>query len=532
MDLKLEIFSLGDTSKIIGKMLTDMSSLYDVGRRNKRSAGLLLIDRTLDLLTPCCHGDSFLDRILSSLPRRERTKSSLPLKNPQTANKQSPVNLQRPSLDIRIPFETVYSIEETAVNNTQLSESIVAFVSGWNSAEVAYDSSDLVDLADKVHNDKPDLELSSLLSGYFLSNYTGANYLEALLDRRAKDGALMIKKWLLEAMQHDKIPLSAKGRMGSTTVSELHALVKKLAPNQMSLIRNRGIIRLALAAEIVLSEPHSSRWDAFVSAERILNVSSVDTSQSLSSQIRDFINTSILSRSNEQYKATGSSNSLLSFQDVLLLAMIGYILAGENFPTSGSTGPFSWEEEHHLKEAVVDAILEKSTNAKLHFLHGLEKELDAKSRTEEAGKHDHASTEPSKVDDFDDQWGTWDEEDTDQQNDQAYDDMQLKLELRDRVDHLFKTFHRLSSLKWRNPSLKEGWVASPSNFGSDPYARKGLIYKLLTTLLAKYDIPGLEYHSSAVGRFLKSGFGRFGLGQVCIIASAYLGVVLLRCSFL
>ncbi|KAI6675618.1 hypothetical protein NL676_003524 [Syzygium grande] len=33
MDLKLEIFSLGDLSKSVGKVLTDMSSLYDVGHR-------------------------------------------------------------------------------------------------------------------------------------------------------------------------------------------------------------------------------------------------------------------------------------------------------------------------------------------------------------------------------------------------------------------------------------------------------------------------------------------------------------------
>jgi len=91
----------------------------------------------------------------------------------------------------------------------------------------------------------------------------------------------------------------------------------------------------------------------------------------------------------------------------------------------------------------------------------------------------------------------------------------------------------LSGLKWRNPSLKEGWVASASDFGGDPYARKVLIYKLLTTLLAMCDIPTLEYHSYAVGRFLKSGFGRFGLGQVCLLASVYLSIVsLIRCSLL
>ncbi|URE44004.1 Sec1 family [Musa troglodytarum] len=178
--------------------------------------------------------------------------------------------------------------------------------------------------------------------------------------------------------------------------------------------------------------------------------------------------------------------------DALLLSMIGYILAGESFPTSASSGPFSWEEEHSLKEAVVDAVMENPSSAKLHFLHGLCNELEAK-----LNKGQEDSAKPPKVDAFDDQWGSWDDEEADDQNEQAYGDMQLKLELRDRR---------------RNLTLREGLVAS-SKYGSDADTRKGLLYKLLTTLLAKYDVPGLEYHSSAVGRFLKSGFGRFGLGQ-------------------
>lgn len=501
MDLKLEIFSLGDTSKMIGKMLTDMSSLYDVGR-NKRSAGLLLIDRTLDLLTPCSHGDSFLDRMLASLPCSERSSASFPAKSSQSSNRHTPVYVQRAPLDIKIPFGTIFDKNELATSSTQLSESIVAFATGWNSGEVGFEA-DLADLEDRVHANHVGHELSSL-SGSFLSNYTGANYLEALLDRGAKDGIILIKKWLLEALQHEKIPLNLGGRLN--VISELHALVKKLASNQMSLIRNRGIIQLALAAEIALSEPCSSHWDAFVSAERILTVSSVDTTQSLSGQIRDFINTSIVSRS------TGSSQGVFSFHDALLLSMIGYILAGENFPTSVSSGPFSWEEEHFLKEAVVDAILEKPSSAKFRFLHGLENELEATSKKGEPAMQEGALVESPKIDDFDDQWGSWDDEDTDNQNEQAYGDVQLKLELRDRVDQLFKFFHKLSSLKWRNPTLKEGLVAS-SRYGGDPYTRKSLLYKLLATILAKYDIPGLEYHSSAVGRFFKSGFGRFGLGQ-------------------
>lgn len=46
-----------DLSNNVGKILIDMSSsLYDVGRR-KRSAGLLRVDCTHDLITPGCHGD-------------------------------------------------------------------------------------------------------------------------------------------------------------------------------------------------------------------------------------------------------------------------------------------------------------------------------------------------------------------------------------------------------------------------------------------------------------------------------------------
>ncbi|XP_020588671.1 sec1 family domain-containing protein MIP3 isoform X2 [Phalaenopsis equestris] len=498
MDLKMEVFSLGDTSKVIGKMLTDMSGLYDVGRRNRRSAGLLLIDRTLDLLTPCCHGDSFLDRMLSSLSRRDGAISAM--KSSHSSNRNLPAEARRATLDIRIPFSKILSNEDSNMSISKLEENVKAFMSGWNPEDVNSEGSYLSDNAGKLQNNKFDNESYSL-SGSILSNYTGANYLEDLLDRRTKDGILLIKKWLMEALQREKVPL--KGFLASTPLSELHAMVKKLVPDQISLVRNRGIIRLALAAEIALSEPHRSRWDAFVSAERILNVNSLDNSQSLSSQIRDLINTSSVLRSHED-RNMGPQAALLSFQDALLLSIVGYILAGENFPKSGSGSPFSWEEEHLLKEAIVHVIFQNPELTKLQFLHGLEKDLEANAR-----KEDSANDE----DDFDEQWGSWDDEETDHQNDQAYGDMQLKLELRDRVDLLFKLFHKLSELKSRTPSFMEGPLASSASYGNDPCDRKGLIYKLLTAVMAKYDIPGLEYHSSAVGRFFKSGFGRFGIGQ-------------------
>ncbi|KAM0940481.1 putative sec1-like protein [Dioscorea sansibarensis] len=509
MDLKMEIFSMGDLSKTIGKMLTDMSSLYDVGRRNRKSAGLLLVDRTLDLLTPCCHGDSIVDRVFSSLPRRKRIASISASRSSPVPSKLA-VRVERPSLDVRIPFETIFS-EEPEMSNPQLHENIKAFSSGWNSNEVK-GSADSIEHAEKVQDNPLDNEIS-LLSGSFLADTIGGNYMEELLVRKSKDGVILIKKLILEALKRENVTPNTKGRLSLAKDLELHGLVKKLVMNELSLIRNRSIIQLALASEKALSEPHSSHWDAFLSAERIMNINSLDTSHSLSSQICDLINTSVIVRSCDANNSTGASQSLLSFQDALLLSMIGYILAGENFPTSGSIGPFSWEEEHLLKEAVVDAILENPACTNLRFLHGLEKELEANSRKTESQKHNGAAANSTTVEDFDDQWGSWDDEDTDQNNDQAYGDMQFKLELRDRVDNLFKLFHKLSSLKQRHSTFKEGLIPSESNYLGDANSRKGLLYKLLNTLLAKYDVRGLQYHSSAVGRFLKSGFGRFGLGQ-------------------
>ncbi|KAF8412237.1 hypothetical protein HHK36_000197 [Tetracentron sinense] len=516
MDLKLEIFSLGDLSKTTGKILTDMSSLYDVGRR-KRSAGLLLIDRTLDLITPCSHGDSLLDRMFTSLHRRERTTSSAHIKGSTNQNKHGPVSLQRAPLDVQIQLGKIISKEESATNDLRLPESIEAFFCGWNSSNSASQNVDPTNLSSNINDENSIHSEIGRLSGSFVSteNYQGALYLEALLDRSTKDGALLIKKWLQETLRREKMAINVRTRTGFSTSSGLQSMVKALAENQSSLLRNRGIIQLAVAADLALSEPHCSNWDAFISAERILSVSAGDTTQSLSAQLGDLINKSILVGSREQKNQNmESSQGLLAFQDVLVLAIIVYILAGENFPTSGSDGPFSWQEEHFLKEAFVDAILENPAAAKLKFLRGIAEELEAHLNKNKSEKLKEESPDQSIVEDFDDdQWGSWDDEYTENNSEQVYGDMQLKLELRDRVDNLFKFFHKLSSLKMRNVTWREGPLALESNYSDNYYTSKGLLYKLLTKIMGKYDIPGLEYHSSTVGRLFKSGFGRFGLGQ-------------------
>lgn len=512
MDLKMEIFSLGDISKTVGKILTDMSSLYDVGRR-KRSAGLLLIDRTLDLLTPCCHGDSLVDRMFSSLPRRNRTISHAQGKGSGSQLKLGSSYLQRAPLDVQIPLAKILNEEDCQIDNFRLLESVEAFLCGWNSGNSDSQIEGLIDLSQKIH-DKPSQSDVEMLTGSFVSseNFRGMPFLEAILDRRTKDGALLVKKWLQETLRRENVTVNVKSRPGIVTIPELQAMIKALSRSQSSLLRNKGIIQLASATLLALDESNHAKWDAFRSAEKILGVSSGETSQSLGIQIGDLINKSALLGSHVSEGKKVTSKGLLSLQDALLLMIIGYILAGENFPTSGSEGPFSWQEEHLLKEAVVDALLENPSVANLKFLDGLREELETNISKL---KSDKTAEEPSKldIDDFDDdQWGKWGDEegDDDNKNEQVYGDVQLKLELRDRVDNFFKFLHKLSDLKRKNIPLRDGSLTTEANFDED---RKGLLYKLLTRVLGKYDVPGLEYHSSTVGRLFKSGFGRFGLGQ-------------------
>ncbi|KAL6145018.1 hypothetical protein ACLB2K_055707 [Fragaria x ananassa] len=518
MDLKMEIFSLGDLSKTVGKMLTDMSSLYDVGRR-KRSAGLLLVDRTLDLLTPCCHGDSLVDRVFSSVPRKESTAFYAHIKTSQSQLKQGPSNLERASLDVQIPLAKILSEEDCKIDNFRLLESIEAFLCGWDSNNSASQILDLSNLKNKIYNEKLSQLENELLRGSLVTteSFRGTPYLEALLDRKTKEGTLLVKKWLQEALHLENI-LNVKARPGFATKSELQAMTKALAKSQSSLLKNKGIIQLAVAALAALDESHSSRWEAFSNAEKILSVSAEDTSQSLAVQIGDFINKSaLLGLHGQKNGKLGAAQGVLSFQDALHLMISGYILAGENFPTAVNDGPFSWQEEQLLKDSIVEAILENPSIAKLKFLHGLMEELETNLNRIKSEESKKESSDQINIDDLDDdQWGNWGDEDVDDTNsskEKVYDDMQLKLELRDRVDNLFKFLHKLSSLKSRNIPLKDGALDSDNNFTGDPYASRGLLYKLLKRVLGKNDVPGLEYHSSTVGQLFKSGFRRFGLAQ-------------------
>lgn len=132
--------------------------------------------------------------------------------------------------------------------------------------------------SDKLMKDSKKLNDDKLIHGSLVStdNFRGAPFLEAILERRTKDGAVLIKKWLLESLRRENITLNSKIRPGLASKLELQSLVRALAKRQSCLVKNKGIVQIAAATLHALDESHFASWDAFNSAEKILHVNAAD----------------------------------------------------------------------------------------------------------------------------------------------------------------------------------------------------------------------------------------------------------------
>lgn len=532
LDLKLDIFTLGPLSHYVGKILTQFSGVTDVSGRTRRSAGILLIDRTLDLITPSCHGDSLMDRIFASFPRSSGNDFQ---KMPSGANS---VSVRRRPLDVRVPGEPITGLAKNLREDNVLAWLLLSNFKNEGDLQVVTSEKQTDFCKAEYDADCKDIggtlatlcTMGGSLFDVFEAHETGC--LDLIFENRTKESVLTLRKWLYEALRREKINPRGRSRLGAVTAEEMHSLWKQLSQSLGSTMRNANVIQIAKSAELALGSIYGPKWEALSSAEKILTLSVGDSSQSVAFQICDLVQKSVQAQDN-MIPVSGQSQglSLLSLKDALTFAIAGYALAGDSFGSSVS-GPFSWEEERDLKEAVVDAILRGACEANLGFLDGLMDSLAVYRQTQESGstrQRINSGHELELEDDeqdagvnFDEGWEAWDD-DSGQggievgdgaAGGRGYGEMQLQLELRDRVEEVFRRLHRVSQAR-RNVPVKDKRLPSEENtgFGGSSRMQKSLIHKILSLIFAKIDIPGLEHHSSAMGRFFKSGLGRFGLGQ-------------------
>lgn len=481
LDVKVDVFSLGPLAHLVGNLVTDLSSsiVLDHGSQRK-SAGLLLVDRSLDLITPTCHNDNFMDRVVYSLLRRPTV---LPSSRPQmTGNESQP--LARKPMDFRVP-----TVSRRGDASKIAEFPLLPLMTGWDRKAQKDPSHGHDDSSGAAEDDIGQMMGGSLAISW---DRLGLFSLENMLDKSTKDATLMIRKWFHEALRQEKQPVPVRARLGAMTPGELASLQAALSAKPDMTIRHVDLLQVARAMEEVLSGDKRSKWEAVSSAEKILRLSVNDGSQSIALQLSDMV---------QQI----SHDGMLDLSDVLTLAIVGYALAGEASPKGLSSGPFAWQEEAVLTESLVDAVMKGRSD--LGFSERLKRALDAHWKKSEGnftqGGVEEKNAEKLTTND-DDGWGEWEglEEDID---DGDYGETQLKLEIRDRLQEVMSVLHCVSRARARLP------VALRST--EEQVFPTGLLQQVFSLIFAKADVPGLHHHSSSVGNFFKSGLGRFGLGQ-------------------
>ncbi|KAG6552592.1 hypothetical protein Mapa_005792 [Marchantia paleacea] len=521
LDLKPEIFTLGPLAHAVGKVMAGLPSPPDSLGHHRRPAGLIFIDRTLDIVTPTSHGDSLLDRCFFSLSRRPPPINTSPVLRSQVITS----TVERPSMDIRVPVD---SDEAQPTDHAKIG---VHFPFGpllpdWEAVDLTNDRSTsaggTADLQGSragalVPHSQSLREGRNLYGGSLSTSWDrrGSDFLETLIGKRTKDSVLQIRKWLQEALRQEKIDVSGKGRLGVISVNELKSLRRALAEKPEVAMRHTTLIQLTRAAEEALTGESATVWDSFASSEKILMLTAGDNTQSLALQLSDIVQQSAQNIRRAHESQFPSANGVLSLRDALTLAIVGYGLAGEGMPGITHGSPFSWEEEQALKEAVVEAILKGPPGAPLGFLKTLESGLATIWEGGNAKKVPDVVKPQKKPKQVDDDWDRWegvDEDEDDDEEAEEYGEVQLKLELRDRLGEVFTTLHKVAAACGRGP-LREVPLPVESQISAGAALHTGLIFKVLSLAFAKMDIPGLEHHASGMGRFFKGGLGRFALRQ-------------------
>ncbi|MCO5598368.1 hypothetical protein L7F22_052463 [Adiantum nelumboides] len=515
LSLKFDVYTLGPLANEVGKHLTELSGLADVSVRSRKPAGLLLIDRTLDLVTPSSHGDSLLDRIFAISSRRSDEVNTKSLRN----------TVCRRALDVRVA-DAAGDLQEVWMPGVQ-SKDLVDLLSKYELGEGVIHLKREKDLNDSTPLNKTIPMLRAMGRSIFDSVEARENgNLDFILEKRVSDSLRVLETWLQEAVSHGSMKSS---KVGAITAQKIHSLCNLLSQNLRSAAQHADLIQISKAVEIAIDPALTSKWDGLLNAEKVLLMSVGDSSQSIASQICDLVYQSIDKRnSKDQALTQPRAQNLFTLRDALTLAIVGYALVGQSFEILLSERPFLRDEEEKLKQAVVDAILQGSEEG-LGFLQGLEDSLALHRQDvpEEPTTSDSGRTEAAMEEDKEPQlefsnegWEAWDDEvDVDtgrgEANEIDYQRIQLKLQVRDRVETVFGRLHFVSEAKQLLLAKAKASVFDDyDGFGGSSSTRKSLIFRLLMLLFAKAEIPGMEHHASFVGRILKSGFGRFGLRQV------------------
>ncbi|KAI8928991.1 hypothetical protein BC831DRAFT_497311 [Entophlyctis helioformis] len=303
LHVKDEIFALGPSSKQVARIIVDQSTSAR-RRASEKSAAVLIVDRTLDLVGPTMHSDNLLDQVWSTLSRRSAS-----------------------SYDANVSPKYFGSAGGQQEDNQQ-------------------------DASDRGEPHGPSLSLAHGCEDEC------AELVSALLRLGQKDGLVTIRRRLVDLIGKEIPSASVPKVLGRVTLPQLDSLMSHFVNQPAVWSKHAGLLTYFSAVI-----EHGSRWDELVSIEKVLGLSLAETMDPtfMVQQLRDVLFRIVQEK--QQMRASNASlgdggTSTLTAKDVLMLSLYAYSLLGDSIPMTP-------KNEAALQDALFRAMMAVSRRARL-----------------------------------------------------------------------------------------------------------------------------------------------------------------------
>ena len=339
LDLKDDLFALGKTSKQLSRMIIGQSTrskrhTNQTPSSNSRRVAVILVDRTMDLVSPLMHSDNLLDRIWSVLPRLTRARRVEKASRASRAASSSPISsVNNHSIDLCVPATYVCPTNPQVVQSHGLN---LSFAHGL------------------------DEECLDILNSLCAIGY--------------KQGLITVRKRLVDLIQREMPDKKQSKILGKLTHSQLADFMSLFSDKSlMHLWIKKAFILQMFSAVLESSKPICElKYDQMMNIEKVLLMTVGEAFSTYSDtpnqsvvpcihQLRDLL-LKITQEKQQQSQGsneslnTQSQNSGLTTRDVLILIVMLYSLLGDSVVVSH-------EYEKLLQEALYRAMISASPKA-------------------------------------------------------------------------------------------------------------------------------------------------------------------------
>lgn len=338
-----------------------------------RTLGVVLVDRSLDLVTPSSHPDSLCDCVMASLARAEEVGGQ---RASASSGRRGPPPVLWRSLDVRVAVPGLSHLLPLAAAGASLSPSSqgVQAGQGWQPLGVE---------ARLPAAAAPGPQGCELVTPW--DKAMGAR-MEQVATKKSKDALALLRKWLKQALAAERLSPSARSKAGPVQAAELLSLAQDLGSQKGSALRQRSTLALVHAAAAVLDTPPGvapfTRWEAAGSLERQLLGMMCSSGLGLEEQSQAVADVVV----DALAQASAAPQALLGVADILALLPLLYSLhldsqaaahpvshtAATQPPSSSPSGaqsqtppgPFTPEDEARVRAAVAAGVAEVCAQAR------------------------------------------------------------------------------------------------------------------------------------------------------------------------